>query len=153
MTITITMRMMTGTMRMGNYERKFTFHWCFCSWDVDWPLTFARSRDPPGICLHVLTMHCWHNFCGGLFDNSYSTLSLLTSHSHKNILDLVVPPFWSCQQHRRTWPLLSSTSPLSPSYLTLPPTLVRFPNCIVYSWVYNTQKTVKFNFDCFHSLH
>ena len=31
--------------------------------------------------------------------------------------------------------------------------LVRFPNCIVYSWVYNTQKTVKFDFDCFHSLH
>ena len=31
--------------------------------------------------------------------------------------------------------------------------IVRFPNCIVYSWVYNTQKTVKFNFDCFHSLH
>ena len=31
--------------------------------------------------------------------------------------------------------------------------LVRFPNCIVYSWVYNTQKTVKFFFDCFHSLH
>ena len=31
--------------------------------------------------------------------------------------------------------------------------VVRFPNCIVYSWVYNTQKTVKFNFDCFHSLH
>ena len=24
--------------------------------------------------------------------------------------------------------------------------------CIVYSWVYNTQKTVKFDFDCFHSL-
>ena len=31
--------------------------------------------------------------------------------------------------------------------------VVRFPNCIVYSWVYNTQKTVKFDFDCFHSLH
>ena len=31
--------------------------------------------------------------------------------------------------------------------------LVRFPNCIVYSWVYNTQKTGKFFFDCFHSLH
>ena len=31
--------------------------------------------------------------------------------------------------------------------------LVRFPNCIVYSWVYNTQKTVKFFFDGFHSLH
>ena len=31
--------------------------------------------------------------------------------------------------------------------------VVRFPNCIVYSWVYNTQKTVKFFFDCFHSLH
>ena len=31
--------------------------------------------------------------------------------------------------------------------------LVRFPNCIVYSWVYNTQKTVKFFFDCFHSHH
>ena len=31
--------------------------------------------------------------------------------------------------------------------------LVRFPNCIVYSWVYNTQKTVKNFFDCFHSLH
>ena len=33
------------------------------------------------------------------------------------------------------------------------PAIVRFPNCIVYSWVYNTQKTVKFDFDCFHSLH
>ena len=31
--------------------------------------------------------------------------------------------------------------------------LVRFPNCIVYSWVYNTQKTVKIFFDGFHSLH
>ena len=30
--------------------------------------------------------------------------------------------------------------------------VVKFPNCIVYSWVYNTQKTVKFDFDCFHSL-
>ena len=31
--------------------------------------------------------------------------------------------------------------------------LVRFPNCIVYNWVYNTQKTVKIFFDGFHSLH
>ena len=44
-------------------------------------------------------------------------------------------------------PLHGPISELSSIYL------VRFPNCIVYSWVYNTQKTVKFNFDCFHSLH
>ena len=46
----------------GELWEKFTSHWCFCSWDVDCPLTFARSRDPPGICLQVLTMHWWHNF-------------------------------------------------------------------------------------------
>ena len=48
------------------------------------------------------------------------------------------------------WSFYSSSSSLR-VIIMFP--LVRFPNCIVYSWVYNTQKTVKFDFDCFHSLH